>query len=138
MTEIIWRDLLDDARRMAVPAKLFGVYFPSRIEPFIFDLARALSRDYGGGLWEFYALSNGGFYMAPAGDRPFGVSCANGYEGAMSADALGITCCLYAFSHLSFGGPAAMAEACASQYHLLREYMLSGHGEARAILAATD
>jgi len=137
-TETIWRDPLDDARRLAKPAEIFGVYFPARVEPYVFGIARSLSRDYGGGYWEFYALSNGGFYMAPAGDGPFGVSCANGYEGTMSSDALGIACCLYAYSHLSFGGPAALAEACATQYHLLREYMLGEHGEARAILAATD
>lgn len=133
----ITRTTLDDGQRMAVPARLFGVHFPTRVEPFVFGLARTLSKDYDGGLWEFYALSNGGFYLAPSGEHRFAVRCGNGHEGEMSADAFGITCCLYAYSHLSFGAPRAMAETCAEQYHLLREHMLE-HDEARAILAAID
>ena len=129
---------LDDAQRMSVPARLFGVMFTTRIEPFIFGIARTLSKDYDGGYWEFYTLSNGGFYMAPAADEVFHVRCGNGHEGTMSGDALGVTCCLYAYSHLSFAGPDALAGECARQYHLLREYMLAGHAEAPAILAATD
>ena len=121
-----------------MPARLFGVMFTTRVEPYVFGIARTLSPDYDGGYWEFYALSSGGFYMAPAVDEVFRVRCGNAYEGEMSADAFGITCCLYCYSHLSFGAPRAMAETCAEQYHLLREYVLAGHGEAPAILAATD
>ena len=129
---------LDDAQRMSVPAALFGAMFTTRVEPYVFGIARSLSPDYDGGYWEFYALSSGGFYMAPAADAVFHVRCESGYEGTMSGDAFGITCCLYAYSHLSFAGPPALAEECARQYHGLREYTLAGHAEARAILAATD
>ena len=133
----ITRAELDDGQRTALPARLFGAMFTTRVEPYVFGIARALSPDYDGGYWEFYALSNGGFYMAPAGDERYQVRCENGFDGEMSADAFGITCGLYCFSHLSFSAPQAMAEACAEQYHLLREYMLQ-HAEAPAILAATD
>jgi len=137
-TETLWRDLLDEARRIAVPARIFGVYFPSRVEPYVFGIARSLSRDYDGGYWDFYALSNAGFYAAPSDERSFRVRSANGFDGELSADAFGIACCLHCYSHLSFARPEEMARACAEQYHLLREYMLGEHGEARAILAATD
>ena len=135
---LITRAELDDDQRLTVPARLFGVMFTTRVEPYVFGIARQLSPDYDGGYWEFYGLGNGAFYMAPAGDEVFRVRCENGYEGTMSGDALGIVCCLYAYSHLSFAGPDALAGECARQYHLLREWMLSGHAEARAILAATD
>jgi hypothetical protein len=134
----ITRTLLDDARRMAEPARLFGVHFAARIEPFVFGIARCLSAQYSGAFWEMYSLSNGGFYMAPSGDEIFRVRCENGYEGTMSGDALGITCCLYAYSHLSFAGPPELAEECARQYHWLREYMLNEHAEAPEILRAID
>ena len=137
MTEIIWRDLLDDRQRMTVPAEIFGAHFPTRVEPFVFGLVRTLSEQYDGGYWEFYSLGNGGFYLAPAEHRRFAARCGNGFDGELSGDAFGITCCLYAYSHLSFGGPRDLAETCARQYHLLREYAL-GHAEARAILAAID
>ena len=66
----------------------------------------------------------------------FQVISPNGWEGFMSADAFGITVCLFAYSNLSFGS-GQFAETCAEQYHLLREYMMD-HAEAGAILAATD
>ena len=95
-----------------------------------------MSADYDGGVWEFYALSNGGFYMAPQTDEPFDVRAQNGFEGRLSACAFGMTVCLYAFSHLSFEGDSTAA-AFAEQYHLLREHMLD-HPEAQSILAAID
>jgi hypothetical protein len=127
---------LSDDQRIVYPASLFGAAFPFHVEPAVFTFAQDLSVDYVGGYWEFYALSNGGFYMAPQSCMRFTVRAENGFEGTLSACALGITACLYAYSHLSFaGGP--LAETCAEQYHLLREHMLD-HREARAILAAID
>ena len=90
----IYRDLVPDADRVAHTAGLFGVDFSLRLEPHVFTMADRLSTDYRGGYWDFYALSNGGFYMAPATDATFKVSCENGFEGSMSADALGLTACL--------------------------------------------
>jgi len=95
-----------------------------------------MTEEYKGGYWEFYTLNNGGFFMAPADDRVFHVTCDNQFEGDLSADALGITACLYAYSNLSFSG-GSFARECARHYHLLREYMLE-HPEVRAILGATD
>jgi len=131
----VYRILLNDTDRMIYTASHFGDNFPFRIEPFVFDMAGSLSRDYTGGYWNMYELSNGGFYMSPESDAPFQVSCENGFAGKLSADAFGITVCLYAFSNLSFS--EELAEVCAEQYHLLREYMFE-HREVKAILAAID
>ena len=75
--------------------------------------------------------------MAPCSDDTYQVTCDNGYEGKSSADALGITACLYAYSNLSFSNNQAFAEICANHYHWLREYMLQ-HAEASYILRAID
>ena len=133
---LIHSERLNDALRSSHTAKLFGLDFPMRLEPFIFGIAGNLSPDYAGGLWHFYALSNGGFYMAPDLPPVFRVNCENGFEGSLSADALGITACLYAYSNLSFGD-GAFAEVCAQQFHWLREYAME-HAEVGAILRATD
>ncbi len=133
----IERKLLDLRQRMSVPAAIFGVLFPLRVEPFIFGIASKLSLDYDGGYWHFYRLSNGGFYMAPDSDRPFKVQCENGFDGSMSAQGFGIVCSMYAYSNLSFGGPPRLVESCSQQFHLLREYALE-HIEVAAIFAATD
>jgi hypothetical protein len=131
------RMLVPEDRRLAVTAELFGTWFPMRIEPFVYTITEQLSKDYTGGYWEFYQLSNGGFYMAPAADRLFHLICANQFEGDLTADALGITACLYTYSNLSFSGPDAFADICFDHYHWLREYMME-HPEVQAILAATD
>lgn len=128
---------VSDKLRIKHTADLFGIRFPLNIEPAVYSIASNMASEYNGAYWEFYALSNGGFYMAPISDQLFAVSCDNGYEGKLSADALGITVCLYAFSHLSFSSNQVFAEICANHYHWLRSYMLE-HKEASAILSAID
>jgi hypothetical protein len=58
----------------------------------------------------------------------------NGYEGQMSADAAGITACLFALSHLSF---RIEDEVIGRHFHLLRDFALE-HAEGAQILAAID
>ena len=135
--ETIYRERLNDVQRITYPEKLFGVHFPMRLEPTVFNMARRLSEDYTGGLWSFYILSNGGFYMAPELPETFNVTSDNGYQCTMTADALGIGACLYAYSHLSFAELGEFSEVCADQYHLLRSYMLE-HTEAKHILGIID
>ncbi|NHN38965.1 antirestriction protein [Pseudomaricurvus alcaniphilus] len=133
----ITRTLVPEDQRLDTTARLFDHHFPLAIEPTIYAFADRLSEGYRGGYWLFYTLSSGGFYMAPESDTPFQVTCDNGYEGELSADAFGITVCLYAYSHLSFHRDIWLSELCANHYHWLRECMLE-HPEARVILAAVD
>ena len=137
MTMTISRQLLPIDQRSTHTANLFGLQFPMELEPYVFETASDLSPDYRGGYWEFYDLSNGGFYMAPESETPFRLVCPNGYEGLLSGDALGITACLYAYSRLSFVANKQIATTYARQYHRLREYMMD-HGEVAEILRATD
>lgn len=133
----IHRELLSDEQRIELPARLFGVVaFPFKVEPSIFDMAGMLAAEYQGDYWDMHHLSNGGWFMSPSSEMIYTISSMNGFVGKLSSDALGITACLFAFSHLSFGGDA-VAEVCADQYHLLRDFAMD-HAEARAILAATD
>ena len=151
-TNPITCQLVPESERMAFVDKLFGISYVLKLEPTVFQFAEQLAADYNGGYWNFYALSNGGFYMAPrngpqapSSNAIFNVVCDNGFEGKLSADALGIVSCLYAYSNLSFGDGVAsngatigtFAETCADHYHLLRECMF-GHAEARSILRAID
>ena len=131
------RMLVPEDQRLTITEKLFGTWFPTRIEPVVFTFAERLSNDYKGGYWEFHTLSNGGFLMTPAGDRLFHVICENQFEGDLSADALGITACLYAYSNLSFAGPDAFADICFDHYHWLKDYALEHH-EVESILSAID
>jgi hypothetical protein len=125
-------------RRAEHVAGIFGASFSFQIEPRIFTTAESLSHSYRGGCWEMYALSNGGFYMAPETDRVSPVSASNGFEGVMSADAFGISVCLCLFSLVSFDRrKPRLARTCAEHFHLLREFA-ADHSEAAAIFGATD
>lgn len=128
--------VVPDKDRVNFVHKLFGHHFPLRLEPAVFSIAGELAADYNGGLWTFVGLSNGGFYMAPESALTFDVSCENGFAGTLSAEALGITVCLYAYSRQSFGGDA-FAGVCADHFHLLRGFALD-HAEVAVIFAAID
>lgn len=132
----VTRETVPEDQRMAVVARLFGIHFPLKLEPVVYGITERMAADYHGGFWGFYTLSNGGFYMAPDEDRVFHVTCDNMYVGDLSADALGIAACLYAYSHLSFSD-GQFARVCACHYHRLREYMLE-HSEVKEILQATE
>ena len=132
----VTRELVREERRMDTVERLFGIHFPLRLEPVIYGITEKMAEDYDGGYWDFFTLSNGGFYMAPADDQVFHVTCDNMFEGDLSADALGIAACLYAYSNLSFEN-GRFARVCARHYHRLREYMFE-HPEVRGILGATD
>ena len=135
-TNIITNTIVPESDRMAIVDRLFGLAYVLKLEPAVFSIAEALSEEYTGGFWEFHDLENGGFYMAPRFDTEFTLSCENGFVGKVSPDAFGITVCLYVYSELSFAGDR-LAQVCAEQYHLLRDYA-SQHLEAKLIYRAID
>jgi hypothetical protein len=101
----------------------------------IFDMLRCLSPDYGGGLWEYYQLSNGGFYMAPAGNGMYTIIYEGiGFSGNVSAQAAGIIACAIAFSHLSH---LVKGDGCVRAYELLMDF-IAQHPEAKVIRSALD
>ena len=132
-TAVIAQKVDDSERMMALPR-----HFGQRLLMFegaVYDFMRRFAADYDGAYWQFYELSNGGFYMAPDAG-PFRISIdTNGYEGVMSADAAGITVCLFACSHLSFR--YSENDVFGDHFHLLREFAAE-HAEASAIFAAID
>ena len=130
---IVAREVADNERMQMLP-RHFGRDMLT-VEYAIFAFMRKLSSRYTGGYWVYFELSNRGFYMAPQTEGRFPISVdGNGFECEMSADAAGITACLFALSHLSF---QVRNEQIAEHYHLLRDFALE-HEEASAILAAID
>lgn len=135
MKKII-RTLVPESERMATADKLFGLYYILGSEPTVYSMAENLCPQYNGGYWEFYTLSNGGFYMAPRTDTVFKVHKPNGFDGKLTGDALGVLACLCACNYLSVD-EGRVAEVCGIQYHLLRAFAIE-HNEALTILAAID
>ena len=120
--------------RMGTLPRHFGEHMLT-VEDWAFDLMREYCPDYSGGFWQFYELSNGGFYMVPQLDRVRLYVPSNGYRGEMTADAAGITVCLFVFSHLSF--QFRQTGVFARHFQWLRDFAL-GHAEAGKIFAAID
>ena len=126
--------LVADAERLPALPRHFGSHL-LEAETTIFSWLRELSPDYAGGYWHFYELSNGGFYMAPDLSERLRIEViGNGYRGCLSADAAGITACLFAYSHLSF---RFRTEVFGHHYAWLLD-LAAEHAEARSILAAGD
>ena len=125
---------VDDSQRLMTLPRYFG-HRLMIFESAVYDFMHRLAPDYRGGFWQFYELSNGGFYMAP--DRASYRFCvdSNGYEGVLSADAAGIAVCLFTYSHLSFRD--THAGLFGERFHQLREFALD-HAEANEIFAAID
>jgi len=130
-------EVVPEDQRLAITKKLFGKHFPLTIESAIYAFADHLSADYKGGYWEFYTLSNGGFYMAPDQSDDLHVVCSNQFDGELSADAFGMAACCYAFSHISFTDNEPLSQLCAKYYHLLRDAVLNHH-DGPKILRAID
>lgn len=127
--------LVVDERRLDFLPRHLGRHYLLG-EAMIFDWAGRLSRDYAGGSWEFFELSNGGFYLTPHMQGPVPVACdTNGYAGQMGVEAFGIVVTLFALCHMCerFDN----AEHLAVAYHLLRGFARD-HAEAVAIFNAID
>src|SRR5450631_1597090 len=127
------REVANDERLQTLP-RHFGRHMLT-VEYAVYALMRKLASQYSGGYWAFFELSNGGFYMAPECETELRICVdGNGFEGTMSADAAGITVCLFALSHLSF---QIADDSIAEHFHRLRDFALE-HAEASAILSAID
>ena len=119
------------ARRLRAQGLRVGVFVHRRTDDLL-DGFDAVARLQGRHVAVHRPVPNGLLHVPGLGRD---VSCRQPerLQGEMSAEALGITACLYAYSHLSFGGN----EICAEQYHLVRDYAMD-HPEVREILAAID
>lgn len=120
--------------RMNVLPSVFGDRFMSA-ESAIYTFMERLSCNYHGGYWEFMALSNGGLFMYPAGEKDLRITVnGNYFDDTMSKQTAGIIACLFTYSHLSFNDDSGKF---ADLYHLLLEYA-DGLDEAGKVFSAID
>ena len=130
----ITSSVVPEELRMNVLPRYLGRHYLTG-ESYVYDWAARLDRSYQGGLWLFFTLSNGGFYMAPAEASRVHVHWhMNGYSDMMGADAFGITVTLFALCHLA---EKTLDDAIIERYHQLRQFATQ-HVEAANILRAID
>ena len=121
--------------RMGTLPRHFGRHMMT-FEGKVYDLMRQFAPQYSGGEWAYLELSNGSFYMTPPPDKAYRLTIqSNGYDGEMTADAAGITVCLFAYSSLSF--EYRQTDVFIRHFHRLRDFALA-HAESAQIFAAID
>lgn len=80
--------------------KNFGISLMLQAESMIFDFMKKNIPDYTGGYYEFYKLSNGGFYMA-INDESVNIKTYN-LNDTISGDAAGIIATIFTIGSLLF------------------------------------
>ncbi|ACC72528.1 antirestriction protein [Paraburkholderia phymatum] len=126
------------SERLAFFPKLFGTRMMMAAEAMVYDRASELSINYRGGLWSFYTLSNGGFYMAPQSPERLAVLVrSNDFECEVSADAFGLIVSLFVLGALCWIEQEELREKFATHFYQLRDFALE-HEEASVILRAID
>lgn len=113
----------------------FGNHFIDT-ENTVYAFAENIVVGYKGEFWDFFRLTNGGFFVAPRKALlyevmvPFG----NSYRGEMTARAVGLVVCIFAYSFLA---NKTANEVFIDQIEYLREYA-NLHPEGSKIFAAID
>lgn len=131
---IIKRTQCPDNKRLEfLPRYVGNQYKP--YEKAIYDFLSKVCEDYNGGYWNYYSLSNGGFYMALDTSATLEIEQPNNYYyGIISADAACIAVNLFVLCHFAWTVDEEWFTLC---FHKLRAYALQ-HKEAKEILKFID
>ena len=132
--EIITATKVADEDRLNFWLRHVGMAKMLAFERHVYCWMRRLCSHYDGGYWNFYDLSNGGFYIAPADEKKMWLTWPGNYfNDEMSADAAGIVVTLYALNDFA----EQISPAFGEKHRQLYDYIES-HPEAQAIYAAKD
>ena len=133
--EAITNTLCPDQERLNFLPQHVGKQF-LQYELTVYAQMDTFSKDYQGGVWDFYSLSNGGFYMAlKSQSDTIRLKClSNDFEDHMTTDAASIGVNLFVQNHFAW---EFQSERFSKLYYHLRDYALE-HSEAGKILAFID
>ena len=131
---MITKRQIPEAERLDfLPRKVRNAYL--QFETSVYNLMGQLCADYSGGYWQFYELSNGGFYMALEDDKTMHVDFpANYFEDDMSPETLSIAACLFSLNALCW---QTKSEQITDNFYALRDFAIQ-HKEAGKILKLID
>ena len=123
----------NDDRMDFLPSKLPKHNF--KFEQLVYLFMDRFCENYKGGYWDFYTLSNNGFYIKLDSDNSFKVcNPDNFFDSEMSTDSACIGVNLYAFNYLSW---TAHEDNFNQLFYWLTEYAKQ-HVEAGKILKFID
>ena len=132
---VVIASLVPEAARMNFLPRMFPNCFIAG-EGAVYDFMRAFCEAYDGGRWEFYSLSNGGFFMAPATTEALNIKIDTNYtDVTLSPHGAGIVVSLFA---LCLMAERTGIEQIIENYHNLRDYAIYQHPEKSKISRAID
>ncbi len=133
--EVITKNQVSENERLEFLPSFVGKHFMA-YESMIYDRLREASNgQYTGGYWEFYTLSNGGFYMELMQDEVLNMECVGNYfSGTMSAEAASIAINLVVQNAFAW---QVDADKHSENFYQLRDFALE-HEEAAQIFAFID
>lgn len=111
-----------------------SIFATVKLEHAFFNAMALFDETYHGGWWDFFKLSNGGFYVALKTDKQIHMASPNGFECDVDANTAGLIVSAFAYSNLSFGPIGA---AFGEEYHKLSDFIFQ-QPEAGTIRAALD
>ncbi|WP_456293350.1 antirestriction protein [Pseudomonas sp. AK106] len=137
-TPLITSMIVADDDRLSFLPTFFGKYYMAG-EGLLYAHADKYVKGYKGGFWNFFTLSNGGFFLALNSTQPQHVVIADNYcSEHMSAKAAGVVLTLFVLGRLLAANiPHTESDRFVELYHKLREFALD-HPESQAILTAID
>lgn len=137
-TPIITATIVADDNRLDFFPSNFGKYYQAG-EHLLYVMARRFLKDYQGGYWNFYSLSNGGFFAALDTDKAQHFVVADNYFSEhLSAQAAGITLTLFVLGRLLAARiPENEAQRFLDLYSKLLRFA-QDHAESQAIMTAID
>lgn len=114
----------------------FGIPRCIDAERLLYTYAQRYIRGYQGGLWDFYQLSNGGFYavLKTEESRLRVINPQNHYDGTMTPDAAGLALMVMVSNHLSLQFNSVEIDRLYKKIMAFAER----HKESHAILAFLD
>lgn len=136
------RRKMSDAEVLNMITPYYPMFAPLQFfETMVFEMLDSWCDDYDGGVWSYFKLSNGAWYLAPADEGIYRVKDYAGREHEMSPDGAGLTATLHMLHRLTWhfheAGDKAKRDVVSEHYHALRMYTYP-HPDATAIWRVLD
>ncbi len=134
---------MESITKTRVPDEKRGDYLPRHVgngffafENGVYDWMGQLCAEYSGGYWQFYDLSNCGFFMGLDTDvKQFHVeNPANYFEDDMTPEAVSIAACLFSLNGLCW---QTRSGQITDAYYALRDFA-AAHAEGAKIMRLID
>ncbi len=132
----ITKTLIAEPERLGTLPRYLGKH-SLEFEMSVYGFMDRFCEAYNGGYWDYYRLSNGGFFMCLSGKDRFNVSNdGNHFDSEMSAEGVSVGVNIFALNALLWGDQTDAR--IIGLYDDLRDYAAEIPGEAEKIWAFID